>query len=204
MPITLYQITAKFRNEERPRFGVLRTSEFLMKDAYSFDASVESLGRSYDAMYKAYCRIFDRCRAELSGGGGRERADRRRRQPRVHGARRQRRGHGAALRGVRLRGQPGEGRDRGPRLHAARRAAGAAPPGGHAGREHDRAGQPIPRSAGRRTSSRRSSIWPTESRSRSWSAATTRRTRAKSAGRVKPRPWSRRMPASGSNWPRRK
>ncbi len=60
MPITLYQITAKFRNEERPRFGILRTSEFLMKDAYSFDASIESLGRSYDAMYKAYCRIFDR------------------------------------------------------------------------------------------------------------------------------------------------
>ena len=41
MPITLYQISTKFRNEERPRFGVLRTSEFLMKDAYSFDASVE-------------------------------------------------------------------------------------------------------------------------------------------------------------------
>ncbi|MBU4271157.1 MAG: proline--tRNA ligase [Planctomycetes bacterium] len=61
MPITLYQITAKFRNEERPRFGVLRTSEFLMKDAYSFNPSVESLGESYDKMYAAYCRIFDRC-----------------------------------------------------------------------------------------------------------------------------------------------
>ncbi len=61
MPITLYQIQTKFRNEERPRFGVLRTSEFLMKDAYSFDTDVESLGKSYDAMYKAYCRIFERC-----------------------------------------------------------------------------------------------------------------------------------------------
>jgi prolyl-tRNA synthetase len=61
MPITLYQITSKFRNEERPRFGVLRTSEFLMKDAYSFDASVESLHHSYDKMYKAYCNIFTRC-----------------------------------------------------------------------------------------------------------------------------------------------
>jgi prolyl-tRNA synthetase len=60
MPITLYQITAKFRNEERPRFGVLRTSEFLMKDAYSFDASIESLHQSYEKMYAAYCRIFDR------------------------------------------------------------------------------------------------------------------------------------------------
>ncbi|MBN2477050.1 MAG: proline--tRNA ligase [Pirellulales bacterium] len=61
MPITLYQITTKFRNEERPRFGVLRTSEFLMKDAYSFDATVESLGESYRKMYDAYCRIFERC-----------------------------------------------------------------------------------------------------------------------------------------------
>ena len=64
MPITLYQIQNKFRNEERPRFGVLRTSEFLMKDAYSFDTDLESLGRSYDAMYEAYCRIFDRCGVE--------------------------------------------------------------------------------------------------------------------------------------------
>ena len=61
MPITLYQITSKFRNEERPRFGVLRTSEFLMKDAYSFDASLESLNESYEKMYAAYCRIFTRC-----------------------------------------------------------------------------------------------------------------------------------------------
>ena len=61
MPITLYQITSKFRNEERPRFGVLRTSEFLMKDAYSFDANVESLHQSYDKMYAAYCKIFTRC-----------------------------------------------------------------------------------------------------------------------------------------------
>lgn len=61
MPITLYQIQNKFRNEERPRFGVLRTSEFLMKDAYSFDPDVESLAKSYHAMYDAYCRIFERC-----------------------------------------------------------------------------------------------------------------------------------------------
>ncbi len=60
LPITLYQIQTKFRNEERPRFGVLRTSEFVMKDAYSFDSSVEQLNESYDAMYAAYCRIFSR------------------------------------------------------------------------------------------------------------------------------------------------
>lgn len=64
MPITLYQIQTKFRNEERPRFGVLRTSEFLMKDAYSFNTSVASLDETYDKMYAAYCRIFDRCGIE--------------------------------------------------------------------------------------------------------------------------------------------
>lgn len=61
LPITLYQIQTKFRNEERPRFGVLRTSEFLMKDAYSFAATIEQLNTAYDAMYEAYCRIFERC-----------------------------------------------------------------------------------------------------------------------------------------------
>jgi prolyl-tRNA synthetase len=61
MPITLYQVQTKFRNEERPRFGVLRTSEFLMKDGYSFDTSVEALGKSYEKMFAAYCRIFSRC-----------------------------------------------------------------------------------------------------------------------------------------------
>ncbi len=61
MPLTVYQIQTKFRNEERPRFGVLRTSEFLMKDAYSFAASLEQLNESYQAMYAAYCWIFERC-----------------------------------------------------------------------------------------------------------------------------------------------
>ncbi len=61
LPITLYQIQTKFRNEPRPRFGILRTREFLMKDAYSFNADLESLNASYDTMYEAYCRIFDRC-----------------------------------------------------------------------------------------------------------------------------------------------
>ena len=61
LPMTLYQIQTKFRDEPRPRFGILRTREFLMKDAYSFDADVAQLNSSYDAMYEAYCRIFDRC-----------------------------------------------------------------------------------------------------------------------------------------------
>ena len=61
LPLTLYQIQTKFRNEERPRFGVLRTSEFLMKDAYSFSTSLEQLDQVYQQMYRAYCRIFSRC-----------------------------------------------------------------------------------------------------------------------------------------------
>jgi prolyl-tRNA synthetase len=61
LPITLYQIQTKFRDEPRPRFGILRTREFLMKDAYSFGADLAQLNAAYDAMYEAYCRIFDRC-----------------------------------------------------------------------------------------------------------------------------------------------
>ena len=61
LPLTMYQIQIKFRNEERPRFGVLRTSEFLMKDAYSFHSTLESLNDTYQKIYRAYCRIFSRC-----------------------------------------------------------------------------------------------------------------------------------------------
>lgn len=60
LPKNFYQIQTKFRDERRPRFGVMRGREFTMKDAYSFDRNVEAAGRSYDAMYAAYCRIFDR------------------------------------------------------------------------------------------------------------------------------------------------
>jgi prolyl-tRNA synthetase len=61
LPLTLYQIQTKFRDEYRPRFGLLRVREFLMKDAYSFHASIESLSQTYDQMYRAYERIFRRC-----------------------------------------------------------------------------------------------------------------------------------------------
>lgn len=64
LPVNLYQITPKFRDEFRPRFGALRSREFIMKDAYSFDATPESLHKSYMAMYDAYCRIFTRCGLE--------------------------------------------------------------------------------------------------------------------------------------------
>ena len=61
LPFTLYQIQHKYRDEKRPRFGVMRAREFVMKDAYSFDADEAGLDISYKAMYEAYCRIFDRC-----------------------------------------------------------------------------------------------------------------------------------------------
>ena len=61
MPINLYQIQFKFRDEFRPRFGVLRSREFIMKDAYSFDVDADGLHKSYMKMYDAYSRIFSRC-----------------------------------------------------------------------------------------------------------------------------------------------
>lgn len=61
LPVTVYQIQTKFRDEPRPRFGVIRSKEFLMKDAYSFHTDWASLDESYQAMYQAYERIFERC-----------------------------------------------------------------------------------------------------------------------------------------------
>jgi prolyl-tRNA synthetase len=61
LPINFYQIQTKFRDERRPRFGVMRAREFLMKDAYSFHANAESLQETYDAMHAAYCAVFERC-----------------------------------------------------------------------------------------------------------------------------------------------
>ncbi|MFH1905543.1 MAG: proline--tRNA ligase [bacterium] len=61
LPVTLYQIQTKFRDEIRPRFGVIRAREFTMKDAYSFDRDIEGLNKNYKKMYDVYCKIFDRC-----------------------------------------------------------------------------------------------------------------------------------------------
>ena len=61
LPVNLYQIQSKFRDEVRPRFGLLRGREFIMKDAYSFDTSEEGLKKEYENMAKAYSRIFKRC-----------------------------------------------------------------------------------------------------------------------------------------------
>lgn len=60
LPVTFYQIQTKFRDEIRPRFGLLRTREFLMKDAYSFDVDQDNLKKSYENIHNAYVRIFTR------------------------------------------------------------------------------------------------------------------------------------------------
>ncbi|WP_085830747.1 proline--tRNA ligase [Collinsella vaginalis] len=61
LPVNLYQIQSKFRDEIRPRFGLMRSREFIMKDGYSFDATQEGLQRTYDAMKEAYANICERC-----------------------------------------------------------------------------------------------------------------------------------------------
>lgn len=65
LPLILYQIQTKFRDEIRPRFGVMRAREFIMKDAYSFDADDEGADKSYWTMYNTYNRIFERCGLEF-------------------------------------------------------------------------------------------------------------------------------------------
>lgn len=61
LPLNLYQIQTKYRDEKRPRFGLMRSREFIMKDAYSFDRDWEGLEKSYQDMYDAYERVFTRC-----------------------------------------------------------------------------------------------------------------------------------------------
>lgn len=64
LPLSLYQIQTKFRDEKRPRFGLMRCREFIMKDAYTFDKDEEGMEKSYMDMWKAYEKIFDRCRLD--------------------------------------------------------------------------------------------------------------------------------------------
>ena len=66
LPLNLYQIQVKYRDERRPRFGVMRTKTFTMKDAYSFDVDDKGLDKSYQDMFDAYVSIFDRCGLENS------------------------------------------------------------------------------------------------------------------------------------------
>jgi len=69
LPVVLYQIQTKFRDEMRPRFGIVRACEFLMKDAYSFDADQQGLEKNYQLMYEAYQKIFIRCGLDVVSVG---------------------------------------------------------------------------------------------------------------------------------------
>ena len=79
LPLHLYQIQTKFRDEIRPRFGVMRGREFLMKDGYSFHTSFDDLKREYANMYDTYSRIFTPPRPEIPRRRRRHRLDRRHR-----------------------------------------------------------------------------------------------------------------------------
>ncbi|WDT80208.1 MAG: proline--tRNA ligase [Candidatus Manganitrophus sp.] len=102
LPINLYQIQTKFRDEIRPRFGLMRGREFIMKDAYSFDADLEGAKENYKKMYDAYHKIFSRLGLRFPRGGGRHRLDRRQLLARVHGLGADRRGGDRLLYEVRL------------------------------------------------------------------------------------------------------
>ena len=78
LPKNFYHIQTKFRDERRPRFGVMRGREFTMKDAYSFDRDSRRAAKSYDAMYEAYCAHLRPHGPAIPRGGGRHRRDRRR------------------------------------------------------------------------------------------------------------------------------
>ena len=125
LPVNFYQIQTKFRDEIRPRFGVMRAREFTMKDAYSFDADFEGLQKSYQAMYDAYTRIFTRLGLAVPRGRRRLRRDRRHRLARVPGARGLGRGRDRLLDRLGLRRQ--RGARRGARAAAPRAARSARP-----------------------------------------------------------------------------
>ena len=124
LPQIWYQIQTKFRDEPRPKSGLLRVRQFIMKDSYSFDMDQAGLDAAYDKHYQAYCRIFDRCGLEYTGRGSALRRHGRQPVARVHGGVGRRRGFRRQLPRLRLCGESGEGRVR---FHAA--AARADPEG---------------------------------------------------------------------------
>jgi hypothetical protein len=142
LPRNLYQIQTKFRDEIRPRFGVMRCREFGMKDAYSFDADEAGAEASYRKMFEAYNRIFTRCGLKFRRGGGLG-EHRGELFPRIHGDRRFRRGCDRPVRDLPVRGQSGKGRGRRTRGAGGRRGAPARR-GPHAGCPDHRGGLGLP------------------------------------------------------------
>ncbi len=121
LPVNFYQIQTKFRDEIRPRFGVMRAREFLMKDAYSFHADDDSLAATYQVMHADLHAHLHPLRARLPPRAGRHRQHRRQRLPRVPRAGRRRRGRHRLLLHRRLRRQRRTGRGPGPGGNAGRR-----------------------------------------------------------------------------------
>jgi prolyl-tRNA synthetase len=140
LPLHFYQVQVKFRDEIRPRFGVMRGREFLMKDGYSFHTSFDDLQREYRNMFDTYTRIFDRLGPEVPGRRRRHRLDRRHRLARVPRPCRLGRGRARLLPGLRLRSQ--------------RRTGGSAGAGGESARH----GSPCRRS--RRPGKPAARTWP--------------------------------------------
>ena len=134
LPLILYHFQTKERDEARPRAGVLRTREFIMKDSYSFDRDREALQVSYEQHIAAYDRIFDRDRAGVVPGRVRRRDDGRHGRARVHGAVRRRRERRRAR--ARLRRER-RGRARRRRSRSSCRAPLDAPRGGRDARADD-------------------------------------------------------------------
>ena len=193
LPMTLYQIQTKFRDEPRPRFGIVRTREFVMKDAYSFDADLGQLNASYDKMYEAYCRIFDRCglpyvivEAESGPIGGDSSHEFM--VPCSTGEDKV-----IYCEQVRLRGQPGARRGRRPRPCRRCRPPRTPPPTRPCRPPTSGPSATSASSSASRSRPRPScwSTWPTASRSPCWCGATTSSTRPSSAGPSGPRRSSR-------------
>ncbi len=146
LPMILYHFQIKERDEPRPRAGVLRTREFIMKDSYTFDRDAEGLDVGYGKHVEAYDRIFDRARARVVPRRVRRRDDGRLRRARVHGAvpgGRERRRARARLRGER------RGRERRRRSRSSCRRRSSAARRRHAGPDDDRAGRRRARRAAR-------------------------------------------------------
>ncbi len=142
LPQIWYQIQTKFRDEPRPKSGLLRVRQFIMKDSYTFDMDQAGLDAAYEKHYQAYCRIFDRCGLRIPGGGGALRRHGRQPVARIHGGVGRRRGFRGGVQGLRLRGQSGKGRQR------RRLRPGAADPEGDLAPEeisHARDARPSPK-----------------------------------------------------------
>ena len=136
LPLSIYQIQNKYRDEARPRAGLLRGREFIMKDSYSFDVDDAGLDDSYAAHRGAYLKIFERLGLEVDSGCCHRRCHGRVQERGIPAPHRDRRGHLRAL-GRRLRGQRRGRHHRGPRGHRLQQRPGRRSPG-HPGHPHHR------------------------------------------------------------------